>query len=285
MTARLASIAAELGGRGLKVQVLDYRWNAGETIVEAEPHYILRYRLLPTEVSVAARLDGSKLINFGPLMFFPADVSLQTDPAASEQRTRNIECRFEPSWFRSIWPGAINWAPEDLIRAYDMRNIRVAQAMQRLGAEVLNPGFASVLLTEATASVIAVEIARHFGDAPPNHRVRTRNGRLSQSDLNRIYEYVAGVTNHCPSIDDISQQCNISPAHLRRSFKNTVGKTVHQYVDEVRLQKARALLSETDLPLKEVSYRLGFADSSTFSSTFRKAAGETPSGYRHRTRG
>jgi len=59
---------------------------------------------------------------------------------------------------------------------------------------------------------------------------------------------------------------------------------VHEYVEELRLKKAQSLLAETDLPLKEISYRLGFADSSTFSSTFKRSSGETPSGYRYRFR-
>ena len=284
MTARTCFVAAEMKARGLAVQVLDYRWNQGESITHNEPDFILRYRPYPNEVNIAARLATSRLTHFGQLMFHPAEIAVETNPAEAEQRTRNIMCRFDPVWFRNVWAGANDWSADDLAKCYDMRNPRIVQAVQRLGQEASDPGFASELLAESFASVIAVEIARHFGDSLDSLRVRTRHGKLSQADLGRIEDYIRSVVNRCPSIEDISQQCDISPAHLRRSFKNTVGKTVHQYVEEVRLEKAKALLAETDLPLKEISYRLGFADSSTFSSTFRKSAGETPSGYRYRTR-
>lgn len=284
MAARTCNVAAELAVGGINVQVLDYRWNAGEQITELEKDFILRYRAFPAEISVAARLHEGALQNFGQLMFFPADVPIETDAADSNERTRNVMCRFSADWFQRVWNVNADWDSGEIARCMDMRNVRVEQAIQRLGMEASCPGFASPLLAESLSTVIAVEIARHFNGEPESFRVRTRDGILSQGDLNRIYEFVESFSNKCPSIDDIARQCDISPAHLRRSFKKTTGRTVHHYVEEIRLKKAQQLLAETDLPLKEVSYRLGFADSSTFSSTFRKTSGETPSGYRYRHR-
>lgn len=284
MSARAFNVAAHMEVPGVDIQVLDYRWSAGEQIEELEHDFILRYRPFPAQVSVAARLPEGDLQNFGQLMFFPADVEIKTASANNNELTRNIMCRFNAGWFRKVWTGSSNWSNEELARCFDMRNLRIEQAIQRLGAEAADPGFASPLMVESLATVIAIEIARYFGDMREPLRIRTRDGRLSQADLNRIYEYIDSFSNRCPSIEDIADLCDISAAHLRRSFKKTTGKTVHEYVEELRLKKAQSLLAETDLPLKEISYRLGFADSSTFSSTFKRSSGETPSGYRYRFR-
>jgi AraC family transcriptional regulator len=284
MSARACNIAAHVAVRGLNLQVLDYRWSAGESITEVEPSYILRWRMYPAQVSVAARLRPTGLKSFGRLMFFPADVEVHTDAAKDNERTRQVMCKFDPDWFREASALPARWDNEQIARCFDMNNPHIEQAMQRLGVEASTPGFASTLLIESLATTIMVELSRHFLDKDRDLRVRTRDGELPQTHLQRIYEYIESFENRCPSIDEIAKLCNISPAHLRRSFKNTTGQTVHQYVEGVRLAKAKALLAETDLPLKEISYRLGFADSSTFSSTFRKSSGETPSGYRFRSR-
>jgi AraC family transcriptional regulator len=282
MSAR-GMVTAQLAAKNVKAEVIDFCWTAGEEIHQLENDFIVGYRPYPAEVTVAAHLNNGSLQNFGQLMFFPAQIGVKTNAANNSERVRNIRCRLAPEWFRQIWGSMPSWESDDLSQCYDLRNLRIEQAVQRLGYEVLNPGFASTLMVESLSALIAIEIVRHF-DASSRMRVRTREGKLSQADLSRILEYIASCENHCPSIDEIANVCAISPAHLRRSFKRTTGKTIHDYVEEVRLRKAQSLLVNTDLPLKVISYRLGFANASTFSSTFRRVSSETPSDYRHRLR-
>lgn len=284
MSTARAILAAELSVPGVCVQVLDYRWSAGESITELSQDHILTYRSFPRNVSVAALTKKNKL-DFGKLFFFPAGVEVGTDPADREEVAQTIRCRFEPDWLSRIWEtsNAI-WDDRNLARCFDIHNIRIEQALQRIGAEATNPGFASALMVDALSSVIAVEIARYFRNPPDIMRVRTRDGRMTEKDLQRIYEYVNSSENKCPNIDDIAKQCDISAAHLRRSFKKATGRTVHDYVEDARLDKTKCLLVETDLALKEVAYRVGFANLSTLSSGFKRLTGESPSGYRHRHR-
>ncbi|MCZ4344066.1 AraC family transcriptional regulator [Sphingomonadaceae bacterium G21617-S1] len=278
-----AKVNAQIEAPGVAVQVVDYRWRRGEEIFELEKDYVLRRRAHPSKLGVSAVIGGRQQ-PFGHLMFFPADVSVQTLAAANDERVQGIMCRFDHAWFNSLAELPREWGPDDLARCLDLKNSRIDQAVQWMGMEAASPGFASPLLLESLSSVIAVETARYFMGDDSNLRVRTRDGKLIPSHLRRIVEYIEASSHKCPTIDEIATICDISSAHLRRAFKNTTGHTIHDYVENVRLGKARALLSETDLPLKEISYRLGFAASSTFSSVFRKAQGETPSGYRCRTR-
>ncbi|WP_242128715.1 AraC family transcriptional regulator [Sphingobium sp. Sx8-8] len=282
MTARACHVSAAMELDDVNIQVVDYRWSANEQITECEDMFILRYRPRPGPVSVAAHMRHGEVRDFGQLMFFPARTAVETTPAKVNERARTVECAFKYDWFRRIWPERDDWDDEALARCYDMRNFRVEQAMQRLGMEAESPGFASHLMAESLAQSIAIDLARHFTSRNSARRVRTSDGRFSANELNRIRDYIDSITQRAPTVDEISRQCGISSAHLRRSFKQTTGQTLHEYVASVRLAKARSLLAETDMPLKEVAFRLGFASSSTFSSTFSKMAGETPSGYRQR---
>lgn len=277
-------VAAHLDARIAKVQVSDFIWNEGEEIHQVNDNFIIGYRPYPAQVTVAAQLNNGRLQSFGQLMFFPAKVEVVTDPANCNERVRNIRCHFNAEWLRQIWRSMPQWESGSLGRCFDMRNLRIEQAIQRLGYEALNPGFASTLMVESLSTTIAIEIVRHFNASPDSMRVRTQEGKLSDADISRIVEYIDSCENHCPNIDEIANVCDISPAHLRRSFKRTTGRTVHDAVEKIRLRKAQNLLVSTDLPLKVISYRLGFANSSTFSSTFRRASSETPSDYRRRLR-
>ncbi|MFB0875720.1 MULTISPECIES: helix-turn-helix domain-containing protein [unclassified Sphingobium] len=284
MVARTSNVTGEMKLPGLNVQVLDYRWDVDESISECEDDFILRYRPHPGQVSVAAHMKGGKVQDYGPLMFFPAHTQTETTPAKMSERTRNVMCRFTDDWFQRVWIDRHDWTANDLERCYNMHNFRIEHAMQRLSAEVTSPGFGSDLMVESLANLVAVEIARHFRDRCNPKRIRTYEGQFSARELTSIYDYIDSAINRCPTTEEISRECGISSAHLRRSFKKTTGLTLHEYVARTRLSKAQTILAETDLPLKEVAYRLGFTSSSTFSSTFRKDSGETPSGYRQRVR-
>jgi AraC family transcriptional regulator len=282
MIAQTCNVTAFMDLDDVNIQILDYKWNENEQITECENRFILRYRTSPTPVSIAANMRHGALQDFGQLMFFPAMTACETTAAKLTERARSIVCSFRYEWFRKIWPDRDEWNDRDLARCYDMRNPRLEQAIQRLGLEAQSPGFASHLMAESLAQAIAVDLARHFTPRSRSRRVRTQEGRFSARELSRICDYVDSVLNRSPTTAEISRQCGISPAHLRRSFKASTGETLHQYVTNARLRRARVLLAESDLPLKEIAFRLGFASSSTFSSTFHKISGETPSGYRQR---
>ena len=59
--------------------------------------------------------------------------------------------------------------------------------------------------------------------------------------------------------------------------------TPHQYIVQLRMERAKTLLSDSDLPLAEVAAQVGFADQSHFSSTFRRTTAMTPRSYRNAT--
>jgi AraC-like DNA-binding protein len=71
-----------------------------------------------------------------------------------------------------------------------------------------------------------------------------------------------------------------SEAHFIRTFKETFGETPHRYLQRRRLERAMALLRETDRPVTEICLEVGFASLGTFSRTFRRVLGMSPSSYR-----
>jgi two-component system response regulator YesN len=82
------------------------------------------------------------------------------------------------------------------------------------------------------------------------------------------------------SLNEIARFINVSPWHLCRLFRTGTGTSVNQYLLNLRMQKAKELLANTCLRVKEIMNQVGIRDESHFARTFKKLFGVSPSQYR-----
>jgi AraC-like DNA-binding protein len=76
----------------------------------------------------------------------------------------------------------------------------------------------------------------------------------------------------------------VSDAHFARSFKQAFGVPPHRYLLTRRLERAAALLRDTDLSITEIAFQTGWESLGTFGRTFRDVTGENPGATRSRAR-
>ena len=69
----------------------------------------------------------------------------------------------------------------------------------------------------------------------------------------------------------------INEKYLGRIFKKQLGQSFHEYLNEVRLQRAKSLLTDTVLSIATIAYECGFSNIPYFNRTFKKRFGATPS--------
>lgn len=72
----------------------------------------------------------------------------------------------------------------------------------------------------------------------------------------------------------------MNPFHFVRTFKQATGYAPHQYIVNRRVERARRLLAETELPVAQVALSVGFQNQSHFTKVFRRATGATPRTFR-----
>jgi AraC-like DNA-binding protein len=82
----------------------------------------------------------------------------------------------------------------------------------------------------------------------------------------------------------LARVSGVSSAHFARSFKQAFGLPPHRYLLTRRIERATALLRDTDLAITEIAFRTGWESLGTFGRTFRDVTGEPPSAVRARAR-
>jgi len=84
------------------------------------------------------------------------------------------------------------------------------------------------------------------------------------------------------SLNDISEDVNLSVSYLSKIFKEETGKSISETINTVRIEHAKLLLLNNDISLIEVSYLAGFEDQSYFTKVFKRNTGITPGKFREK---
>jgi YesN/AraC family two-component response regulator len=81
-------------------------------------------------------------------------------------------------------------------------------------------------------------------------------------------------------LESISDRLGVSPKYVSRIFKEKTGMNITQYMNMVRVNRAKQLLVETDLAISEIGDKVGIYSRTTFLRIFKKTEGVTPQSYR-----
>jgi AraC-like DNA-binding protein len=87
------------------------------------------------------------------------------------------------------------------------------------------------------------------------------------------------------SLEQIAREVYLSPNYFSSLFTQAEGKTVFEYLHEIRLDEARRLLAETEMPIREIARRVGIPSPSYFCRLFKRTVGQTAHVYRTRATG
>lgn len=107
-------------------------------------------------------------------------------------------------------------------------------------------------------------------DEPEDHAAEPEPRRIRA-----VREHLASRLTDPARLDDLSDLVGVSPFYLQRTFKASTGMSPREYLLDLRIRRARALLREGRLP-RAVSGLVGFFDQSHFTRAFRRLTGVTP---------
>ena len=152
------------------------------------------------------------------------------------------------------------------------------ETASKLKAQAEINGSGSRPYAEALSLVLLHELARSDGPAVSSG-VPIRGG-LAAWQRKRVAEYIDEHLADEISLPDLAQLAQLSPYHFARAFKQSLGLPPHRYHIARRIERAKDLLSNPGLSVTQIAVELGFRETSSFTATFRKFAGRTPTVFR-----
>ncbi|WP_026507114.1 helix-turn-helix transcriptional regulator [Butyrivibrio sp. MC2013] len=102
----------------------------------------------------------------------------------------------------------------------------------------------------------------------------------SDFNLERLIIRLNQSYNQPWTVPDMARFCNVSEGYFSHSFKEKTGQAPIKYLINLRMEKAKFLLSESDMSISTIASSIGYADELYFSRLFKNTTGESPSSYR-----
>jgi len=122
----------------------------------------------------------------------------------------------------------------------------------------------------------------HYTCEVPNEFLRSpKVKKIDRKFINEFSSIVeSNIGNENFGVDDICREMGASRIQLYRKIKALLGCNINDYILNVRLQKAKFLLINEDLPISEIASRVGFASQAYFSNVFKSKVGTTPKAFK-----
>lgn len=193
---------------------------------------------------------------------------------------------------RSLYCGIERAGLERLVGTLDNFNERCAGVAEKLNAqtvelllnrmyeELRDARFGWEHAIEAYAEALCIELARAIragsSEASVHHKGGLAPGRMRLL-MDRIHAEAPA-----PHLGELADLCGMTVRQLSRAFKQETGKTLGKYIDEIVIERAFKMLTESHLPVCEIAVALGYSTPASFTYSFRRSTGLTPSELRRR---
>jgi AraC family transcriptional regulator len=135
------------------------------------------------------------------------------------------------------------------------------------------------MYAESLAQTLILHLLKNYTASGCSH-YRTPTGGLPGFKLRRAKEFINEHLEEDLTLQQVAEAVGFSQFHFARAFRRSTGLTPQQYLVQQRINRAKDLLVNGDLPLVEVSIQAGFKNQSHFTTLFRKFTALTPKAFR-----
>jgi AraC family transcriptional regulator len=217
---------------------------------------------------------------------WPESGQISITPAATAQ-SRTLKGRTDAVLVH-IAPALLDAVAEEIYgaeagRTVLMRRLAIyddvlSRLVQALLSELQAGGPGDELMGDLLGRAIALHFLRcHSNLAPaglegPN--------KIAVGRLRRVLDHMHAHLDEALSLAELARLSGLSPSQFARGFRETVGRAPHRYPSDLRIERARELLENTEKSVTDIGPVCGFAQPSHFATTFRKRVGMSPRAWR-----
>jgi AraC family transcriptional regulator len=190
-----------------------------------------------------------------------------------------ILVRLAPAYVRMVAGEECAVDPDrfELQTVFATRDAIIEELGRRLLAGLELEGVDSQLYVDTLACELAIHLLRRYTSSVVQEWPRAK---LSPHKLRRAIEYIDDNLCNQLALSAMANAVALSSGHFAHAFREATGVAPHRYVLERRVERAKELLRQSDLPITEIASRVGCSSHSHFSVLFNRVTGLTPRQFR-----
>ena len=154
-----------------------------------------------------------------------------------------------------------------------------AQILRALCRHAGRPERSAGLFVEQALDLLCMHLLRAHSSVAPAAPEAARRGLL-RWQVRRVTSYMRERLDQDVALDDLAAEVNLSRFHFCTAFRLATGRTPHEWLTGLRIERARQLLADPALSVTEIALSVGYKTPSAFAASFRKIAGVTPTMFR-----
>jgi AraC family transcriptional regulator len=263
------------------VRAIHFRYNSEEVLIPAADDHCIVLNLggsVFTCVSGKRRFEGE--LPSGQVAIIPAGLSWICQAEIPQAQTLLL-LYLRPLFVRSAVSEFNLTNDVALLPQIGFRDKHISHIAMSLLHELNESNVVGRLYADSLATGLAIQIVRRYSSLKDVH---VGHGGMAPHKLRKA---IALIDHHLSDEEEgrvalraVAKEVSMSYFHFSRAFKQSMGMTLTSYIAERRIERAKKMLEETELPIAEIALRSGFSSQSHFTTAFRRLAGATPKAFR-----
>jgi AraC family transcriptional regulator len=265
------------------LQAIELRYETSEWSIPPLVNHCVILQLGPAALVRTRIGDHSfeETLKTGEIVIVPSDVPLhwqQPDTTGSH----TLHLYVHPEFLRTTAATIdFDYSQISIAPQFGISDEHLGHIAMSLHCELHDSNVIGRIYSDCLAKVLAMQLVRRYSYL---NDLCVNRGGMAPRKLRKAIEFINENLDQeqTVALAAVAEVAQMSYFHFSRAFKQSTGVSPNVYMTERRIERAKKLLSETDLPIADIALRTGFASQSHFTTTFRKLVWTTPKAFRGR---